>query len=111
MAQVQRQMETQAYRIAYLEDAGEVVAVAGYRIVEMLMWGLTLYVDDLVTTDTKRSGGYGSRLFDWLIEQGRAADCDQFHLDSGVQRYGAHRFYLHKGMDITSHHFSITLKQ
>ena len=110
LAQVGRQMKTQAYRIAYLEDAGEVVAVAGYRIVEMLMRGRTLYVDDLVTTETKRSGGYGSRLFDWLIEQAKAADCDQFHLDSGVQRYGAHRFYLHKGMDITSHHFAIQLR-
>lgn len=110
LAQVQREMETQAYRIAYLEDAGEVVAVAGYRMVEMLMWGRTLYVENLVTKETKRSGGYGSQLFDCLIEQAQAADCDQFHLDNGVQRYGAHRFYLHKGMDIASHHFASKLK-
>lgn len=33
----------------------------------------------------------------------------ELHLDSGVQRYGAHRFYLRHGMDITSHHFRLVL--
>ncbi len=109
LAQVKRQMETQHYKLACIEDAGEVVAVAGYRFVEMLAWGKTLYVDDLVTLATRRSEGFGEKLFDWLVDQARQADCDQFHLDSGVQRFGAHRFYLRKRMDITSHHFAMKL--
>jgi hypothetical protein len=32
-------------------------------------------------------------------------------LDSGVQRFGAHRFYLRRRMDITSHHFALDLRQ
>ena len=109
LPQVKRQIESQGYRIAFVEDNGEVAAVAGFCVVEMLAWGGTMYVDDLVTAETKRSTGYGGTLFDWLVEQARTLGCDQFHLDSGVQRYGAHRFYLPRGLDITSHHFEMTL--
>ena len=67
-------------------------------------------VDDLVTLAEGRSRGYGKKMLDWLIAESRARDCDEFHLDSGVQRFGAHRFYLTQRMDITSHHFALRLK-
>ena len=108
LARVRRQMAA-GYRIAFLDEDGAVRAAAGYRIVKMLSWGKAMYVDDLVTTEAARGTGCGSRLFDWLVQKARDLGCDQFHLDSGVQRFGAHRFYLHKGMDITSHHFAMML--
>jgi GNAT superfamily N-acetyltransferase len=98
------------YRLAYLEDGGEVRAVAGFRYLDTLAWGRILYVDDLVTTPAQRSQGLGGRLFDWLVAQARENDCDQMHLDSGVQRFGAHRFYLARRMDIIAHHFALKLK-
>ena len=107
-AQVARQ-RAQGYQLAFLEAEGEVCAVAGYRISEKLSAGRFLYVDDLVTRAADCSQGYGGRLFDWLIEQARQADCTQLQLDSAVWRHGAHRFYLRKGMDITSHHFDVKL--
>ena len=107
-AQVERQ-QAQGYRLAYLEAAGEVRALAGYRIQEKLSAGNFLYVDDLVTRAADCSKGYGGVLFDWLIERAREAGCAQLQLDSGVWRYGAHRFYLRKGMDITAHHFDLKL--
>jgi len=110
LARVRRQQE-QGYRMAFLEQDGRVMSVAGFRIVEMLAWGKSMYVDDLITTSAARGSGCGSRLFDWLIAAARQAGCDQVHLDSGVHRFGAHRFYLHKGMDITSHHFALKLRE
>ncbi|MFH1108367.1 MAG: GNAT family N-acetyltransferase [Planctomycetota bacterium] len=98
------------YRLAFLEDGGEAKAVAGFRFLEFLAWGRILYVDDLVTLARERSKGFGDRLFDWLVEQAVERGCDQLHLDSGVQRFGAHRFYLRKRMDITAHHFALKLK-
>jgi len=62
-----------------------------------------------VTRDVDLGVGFGSRLLDWLVDEAKRQGCEQFHLDSGVQRFGAHRFYLHKGMDITSHHFAMRL--
>lgn len=97
------------YRLAYIEDGGRVRAVAGFRVFECLAWGRTLYVDDLVTDEATRSSGYGQALFDWLVARARDEGCDEIHLDSGVHRYGAHRFYLRNRMDITSHHFRIRL--
>ena len=108
VAQVERQ-RAEGYRLAFVEAAGEVRAVAGYRIFENLFAGTILYVDDLVSREVDRSRGYGGRLFDWLVARAREAGCISLTLDSGVQRFGAHRFYLRKGMDIASHHFALKL--
>jgi len=98
------------YRLAYLGEQGIVRAVAGFRMSESFAWKRYLYIDDLVTADTERSRGYGGALFDWLVELARANDCDQLHLESGVQRFDAHRFYLCRGMAISSHHFQLVLR-
>lgn len=106
--QVKRQ-QTNGYRMAFLEDANGVRAVAGFRMSESLFAGRFCYVDDLVTDGTGRSLGYGSALFDWLVAEARTAGCGKLELDSGVQRFAAHRFYLTKRMIISSHHFSLAL--
>lgn len=101
--------QAQGYKLASLECDGRVRAVTGYRVLENLYSGRTFFVDDLVTRSADHGHGFGSILFDWLVTQAREATCDEFHLDSGVQRFGAHRFYLHKGMDIVYHHFAMKL--
>jgi GNAT superfamily N-acetyltransferase len=105
---VQRQQKG-GYLLAFLESEGEVRAVAGYRFLEKLLSGRFLYVDDLVTREIDRSQGYGGQLFDWLIEQAREQGCENLELDSGVQRFDGHRFYLVKGMQISAHHFKIEI--
>jgi GNAT superfamily N-acetyltransferase len=108
LQRARRQSEIAGYELAYLSDDG-VKAVAGFRISECLAWGKFLYVDDLVSDATERSRGYGSALLDWLIEYAKAQKCDQFHLDSAVHRFDAHRFYLTKRMFIEGHHFTLKL--
>jgi len=106
---VRRQQRESSYHLAFIEQSGAVRAVAGFRIAEFLAWGRILYVDDLVTASAERSRGHGKALFDWLVARAKANGCAQLHLDSGVQRFDAHRFYLRHRMSITSHHFSIQL--
>ncbi len=108
VARVRRQ-QAQGYRLAFLESEGSIRSVAGYRFGEYLAWGRICYVDDLVTDESARSRGLGGLLFDWLVERAREAGCAQFHLDSGVQRLDAHRFYLAKGMTLSCHHFELRL--
>jgi GNAT superfamily N-acetyltransferase len=105
--QVQTQMET-GYQLAYIHDA-QVIGVAGFEISTNLAWGKYLYLADLVVDDQMRSQGYGEALFTWLIKYAQKHDCQEFHLDSGVQRFAAHRFYLRHKMNISSHHFSLKL--
>lgn len=100
-----RRMEEQGFRLAYVEDEGAVRAVAGYRLLDQLVSGLVLYVDDLVTDATVRSRGHGALLLRWLEDEARRAGCTYLELDSGVQRAGAHRFYIREGLAITAYHF------
>jgi GNAT superfamily N-acetyltransferase len=104
--QVVRQ-QGDGYLLAFLEAEGEIRAVAGYRFLESLFAGRVLYVDDLVTRESDRSRGFGGELFDWLMEEARSRGCENLELDSGVQRFDAHRFYLLKRMNISSYHFRI----
>lgn len=97
------------YRLHAACDGERIVGLAGWRFGEHLHWGKHIYVDDLVTDEAARSTGAGRALIGWLKETGRAAGCVQMHLDSGVQRFRAHRFYLREGFDITSHHFAMPL--
>ena len=102
-----RRMEPHGFRLACAEEDGQVRAVAGYRITEMLRTGLMLEIDDLVTDAAARSGGYGKALFDWLLEEARTRGCSVVELDSGVQRHDAHRFYHRQRMHVLGYHFSI----
>lgn len=108
VSRIRRQQEGSGYELAYV-TAGSVKAVAGFRISECLAWGKFLYVDDLVAGSGDRSQGYGGILFDWLVAYGREVGCHEFHLDSGVQRFDAHRFYLKRRMAIEAHHFGLKL--
>ena len=105
---VQKQQKS-GYLLVYVEDNGKVVSVAGFRFLEALSRGKFMYVDDLITDNEERSKGYGGKLFDWLIVYARKQGCKELRLDSGVQRFSAHRFYFRKGMVISSNHFEMTL--
>lgn len=105
-----RQQQAEGFHLAFLESAGEVVTVAGFRVQNMLASGLTLYVDDLVTGDAYRSQGNGKAMLAWLIAHARGLGCDTFSLDSGTHRQEAHAFYFRESMRISSFHFMLPLK-
>ena len=105
LARVRRQQST-GYQLAFLRAETGVVAVAGFRINESLSWGRYLYVDDLVTLAEQRSQGHGAALLRWLRDRAVSEGCHQFHLDSGVQRVDAHRFYEREGLVRSCYHFS-----
>lgn len=107
--QVERQIED-GYTLVYSQDEEGIKALAGFRFLEFLAWGKVLYIDDLITDTEARNCGHGSRLLKWIIEQARNAGCDQVHLDSGSQRYDAHRLYLNHRFKIIGHHFALSFK-
>lgn len=100
-----RIQEHAGYRLVFVQEPDRVVAVAGFRIGESLSWGRFLYVDDLVTSSAHRSKGYGAKLLSWLKEYAATEGCLQIHLDSGIQRKEAHRFYEREGLSMTAYHF------
>ncbi|GAB3327314.1 GNAT family N-acetyltransferase [Larkinella ripae] len=105
------------YVVAYIDhsdpDSAETAAPAaiGYRYMNLLFSGKTLYIDDLSTLPDQRGKGYAGQLVDFVIAEARKAGCSVVTLDSGhnPQRYDAHRLYLNKRFNIVSHHFALKL--
>jgi GNAT superfamily N-acetyltransferase len=106
---VQMQQED-GYALAYLESDGVIEALAGYRYYDMLSRGRFMYVDDLITNESARSKGHGKAIFEWLIEEAQSNKCERIDLDSGVQRFDAHRFYFRQRMHVDTYHFVLPLE-
>ena len=104
-----KQQQAEGFHLAFLERDGKIVSVAGFRVQHMLVSGLTMYVDDLVTSEASRSQGNGKTMLDWLIAQARERGCQTFSLDSGTHRQEAHAFYFRERMRISSFHFMLPL--
>lgn len=106
LAQVRRQ-QTQSYQILALRHQGSVKSAAGFRFAEFLAWGKILYIDDLTTLPGETSQGFAGALLDWLIDHARENRCQGVHLDTGYARHAAHRLYLRKGLQLSSHHLML----
>lgn len=108
VARIREQQQAVGYQVACAFIDGRPACVAGFVINEKLAWGRHLYVDDLVTDESLRSTGAGRAMIAWLKDYARSAGCTQLHLDSGMHRTDAHRFYDREGFGRNSIHFAIT---
>jgi GNAT superfamily N-acetyltransferase len=97
----------QGYRLVGAFDGDRVVAVAGFRVIENLVAGRSLYVDDLSTLPEARRRGHAAALLRWCADEARRLGCDELELDSAVvpERTDAHRLYFNQGLRITAFHF------
>lgn len=100
-------MMQEGYQLAFIEDEpGEAAAVIGFRYLWFTYNGKHLYIDDLSTLPEDRGKGYGGMLIDHVCVLAKQKGYAVVTLDSGHQRFDAHRLYLNKGFTISSHHFS-----
>jgi GNAT superfamily N-acetyltransferase len=111
LASIHKKMMPEAFKIIFIEENGKAIAFSGYRYQTMLYSGKTLYIDDLCTLPEARGKGYAGKLLDYIIQEARENNCDAVTLDSGYHRLDAHRLYLNKGFDLSSHHFHHSLKK
>ncbi|HEX3732860.1 MAG TPA: GNAT family N-acetyltransferase [Mycobacteriales bacterium] len=106
---IDTQLRPVGYRLVgvFRDRQMSAVAVAGFRKVTALAWGLYVYVDDISTLPGERGVGHADRLMNWLGEEGQRLGCEGLHLDSGVaeDRAPAHRLYMRHKLRISAHHF------
>ena len=107
--QVSRQQE-QGYHLVMLQEDHIPVSLLGYRLVENLIVGKFLYVDDLVTDPDLKQRGYASRLLNWAVEVAKQHNCCAVQLDSGFGNIDAHRLYLNQGFQLNAHHLHKSLR-
>ncbi len=100
---------TQGYCISGLFRGAELVALAGYRVLENLTHGRFLYVDDLVTDAAHRGDGHGTRLMNHLREEARALRCAKLLLDSAMSNSLGHRFYFRTGLLASALRFTLPI--
>jgi len=104
IARVQRQAE-QGYCLQGIWQDQQLVALAGWRILENLLYGRFLYVDDLVTAPCARSHGLGAKLIDALREEARGQACTHLVLDTALGNALGQRFYFRQGLLAAGMHF------
>lgn len=88
---------------------GTVVGIVNWRVQQNTAHGYHVFIDDLCTTATRRSGGVGKALNDYVVQRARALECECVTLTSGNQRTDAHRFYLREGYVDASKVFRLEL--
>nr|WP_260171819.1 GNAT family N-acetyltransferase [Pedobacter cryoconitis] len=104
--QVLSEMIEDGFHLIYITDNGEVAGFAGYRYIQKLFTGKTIYIDDLFTLPQYRGKGYAAALLDYIHEEAKATGMNKVELDSGPTRNDAHRLYLNHRYIISSMHFS-----
>jgi ribosomal protein S18 acetylase RimI-like enzyme len=91
-------MATAGYRVLAAWDGKRVLAVAGYRVMENLIHGRFLYVDDLVTAKGRRGNGLGASLLKELSTIAFNENCRRLVLDTAATNTNARRFYKREGL-------------
>ena len=102
-------MLTEGYTLAFIEEEGKAVAAVGFRYLQFLYNGKHMYIDDLSTLPAYRGNGYAGKLLDFVVSTAKEKGYKAVTLDSGYQRFDAHRLYLNKGFTLNCHHFSKTV--
>lgn len=102
---VSEMRRTDGFRLIAAVRNGEVLGLAGFRPMTLLYAGRILQVDDLIVAADARSGGVGKALLDWIRTEAARLERAEVHLDSGMHRADAHRFYDREGFERLGIHF------
>jgi GNAT superfamily N-acetyltransferase len=106
-----RRLQQRGYRLAAVWCGDRIVACAGCSIVENLIRGRYLHIDELMTARSFRSKGVGQRLLQALIEEAHSHDCQALLLECGLPNRRAHSFYFREGLHISAFRFGIAFDQ
>lgn len=104
-----KEMISEGYYLAYIEENGIAVSAIGYRYLQFLYNGKHFYIDDLVSLPEARGKGYATKLLEYVIDLAKQKGFKTVTLDSGYVRHDAHRLYLNKGFKMEGHHFSVKI--
>jgi len=76
-----------------IEENDHLVALMGYRILFDFVHGKHLYIDDLVSSESHRSKGYGAMLLEHADKIAKENGCSNLRLCTGVENERGKTFY------------------
>jgi len=102
---VRRQIEN-GYRLLGAWTGERLAGAAGYRLLENLLYGPYLHIDDLVILKKHRRNGIGTQLVDAMRLYAQEHGCRYLVLDTKIHMRVAHRFYFRQGFSAHAVHFT-----
>lgn len=82
------------------------VGLVGFRLLENLLYGRFIYVDDLIVAASQRKQGMGARLLGAVRHEATRQACKHLVLDTGLHMSLAQRFYFREGLLARGMHFT-----
>jgi GNAT superfamily N-acetyltransferase len=94
------------YEIVAIEEANQILAVMGYRVLSDFVRGKHIYVDDLVTSEQCRSQGLGAVLLKYAEGVATELGCSTLRLCAVLENERGLQFYDKQGW--TKRAFALT---
>ncbi len=81
------------HAIVAIEKDNNILAVMGYRFLWDFVRGKHLYIDDLVSTESARSKGFGAELLKFAEKLAADSKCTGMRLCAGIENARGSHFY------------------
>jgi GNAT superfamily N-acetyltransferase len=92
--------------VGFFSDDDKLIGLMGYRILYDFVRGRHLYIDDLVTSENKRSLGLGTQMLDYAETKARELLCTGgLRLCAGIDNIKVIKFYEKNGWKARAHAF------
>ncbi|MBD7942593.1 GNAT family N-acetyltransferase [Psychrobacillus sp. Sa2BUA9] len=91
-----QEMQKDGYKLYALYFQGKIASLVGFSWRTNFYSKRHIFVYDLVTDASRRSGGYGKKLLKYIQDYAKENGAEYVALESGIQRIDAHRFYEEK---------------
>lgn len=99
------EMVTQNYECAAIYDGEKLIGIAGLWFCTRHYSGRSVELDHVFIDDDYRRKGLGKKfmkcIYDYAVQKG----CQASELNTYVQNYPSHKFYMNEGFDILGYHF------
>ncbi len=107
--EVQQMLSEGGWRVMGIFEDNQCVATLLVHVGHRLYSGKFIRMDSMVIDENLRSRGLGKKIFDWVQAEGKRLNCQKLLLDSYVENYDGHRFFLREGMAIRGYHINKAL--
>ena len=99
----------EGYRMVAVFDGEKCVCAAGFWIGVRFYCGKFMQLDNMVSLPNARSKGAGKLLVDWIKSLAKTEGCNKIILDTYVENFEAHKFFLREGFIIRGYHLNYNL--
>jgi GNAT superfamily N-acetyltransferase len=99
------EMKNQNYECAVIYKDNTIIGVSGLWFCTRHYIGKSVELDHVFIRPEHRKKGLGKQFMDWIYIYVKEKGCNAMELNTYVQNYPSHKFYLNLGFEILGYHF------